>query len=151
MATIHHRISINAPAATVYEAISSAERIGTWWDKQTAIPTDRGLILEHYPGPEHGVVRLRVVDLIPSRRVEWECISVHPESSPASAWTGTRFVFELAERTDSPRVGHAPARITTVDFRQIGYDERSEFFESNKAAWRDVLQNLKQAVESPRR
>jgi hypothetical protein len=47
MATIHHGISINAPAAKVYEALSLVDQIGTWWDKQTALQTDRGLVLEH--------------------------------------------------------------------------------------------------------
>jgi len=150
MATIHHELSINAPLAKVYEALSSADQIGTWWDKHTAIQTDRGLVLEHNPGPEHGVVKLRVVEQVPNKRVEWECISVHPKSSPASAWTGTHFIFELAECTDSSGAGRDQVRTTTVDFRQVGYDERSEYFESNKVAWGQVLQNLKQVVESPR-
>ncbi len=34
MATIHHELSINAPVAKVYEALSLADQIGTWWDKQ---------------------------------------------------------------------------------------------------------------------
>jgi uncharacterized protein YndB with AHSA1/START domain len=150
MATIHHELSINASVAKVYEALSSADQIGTWWDKQTAIQTDRGLVLEHNPGPEHGVVKLRVVELVPNRRVEWECVSVHPKSSPASAWTGTHFIFELAERTTSSGAGRDQVRTTTLDFRQAGYDERSEYFESNKAAWGQVLQNLRRVVESPR-
>ena len=97
MTTIHHKLSINAPIERVYEALSSPDGIGTWWDKQTAVQTDHGLVLEHSPGPEHGVVQLRVVELVPNKRVEWECISLHPRSSPASAWTGTHFIFELSE------------------------------------------------------
>jgi len=37
-----------------------------------------------------------------------------------------------------------------LDFCQAGYDERSEFFGSNKLAWAEVLQNLKKVVESQR-
>ena len=139
MATIHHQLSIDAPVAKVYEAIATAEGISTWWDQQTRTETDRGVVLEHHPGPEHGVVKLRVVELVPDRRVEWECISTHPASSPASAWTGTHFVFELAERGD---------RTTALDFRQTGYDEHSPFFRSNTVAWGQVLERLKQVVES---
>jgi hypothetical protein len=95
--------------------------------------------MEHNPGPEHGVVKLRVVQLIPNTHVQWECISTHPKTSPASAWTGTHFIFELAEGPQT----------TTVDFRQVGYDERSEYFESNKAAWGAVMRRLKQVLESP--
>ena len=150
MATIHHQVAIAAPVARVYAAISTAEGIGTWWDRQTATETPQGLVLEHNPGPEHGAVKLRVVESIPDKRVEWECISTHPATSPASAWTGTRFVFELSERA-SPAArflcpGQSPA--TTVDFRQVGYDERSEFAGFNNFAWGMVMQNLKQVVES---
>jgi uncharacterized protein YndB with AHSA1/START domain len=153
MGSIHHQVSINAPAAKVYEAISAADEIGTWWDKQTATHTDRGLVLEHNPGPEHGVVKLRVVELVPDRRVEWECISTHPKSSPASAWTGTHFMFEIAEGghgAASSGLDRDQERTTTLDFRQVGYDEESEFFEANNVAWRQVLQNLKQVLESRR-
>jgi uncharacterized protein YndB with AHSA1/START domain len=149
MATIHHQLSINAPVAKVYEAISTPDGIGAWWDKQTAKQTDRGLILEHNPGPEHGVVKLRVVELVPNKRVEWECISTHPKSSPASAWTGTHFTFELAEGGDAGSQ-RTPNRTTTLDFRQVGYDEQSEFFEFNKGAWWQVMQNLRKVVESQR-
>ena len=138
MAAVHHRVSIDAPVARVFEALSSAEAIGTWWDKQTATRTDRGLVLEHNPGPEHGVVKLRVVELVPNRKIEWECISTHPKSSPASAWTDTHFVFELTERE----------ALATLDFRQKGYPEHSEFYGSNKSAWAQVLENLKRVVES---
>jgi uncharacterized protein YndB with AHSA1/START domain len=152
MTSIHHQVLIDAPLAKVYEAISTAEGISTWWDKQTPSQTDRGLVLEHNPGPEHGVVKLRVVDLVPNKRVEWECISTHPKTSPASAWTGTHFIFEIAEPESIVAPGSNPNQLRPIalDFSQDGYDERSDFFESNKLAWREVLQNLKRVVESPR-
>jgi len=140
MKTIEHQLLIDAPASRVYEAIATADGISTWWDPQTPRQTDRGLVLEHNPGPEHGIVQLRVVDRVPNTRVEWECVSTHPASSPASAWTGTHFIFEL-----SPRDG-----TTEVDFRQTGYDERSSFFTANREAWLQVLQNLKRVVETSR-
>jgi uncharacterized protein YndB with AHSA1/START domain len=151
MATIYHQLSINAPAGKVYEAISTADGIGTWWDKQTAKQTDSGLVLEHNPGPEHGVVKLRVVELVPNKRVEWECISTHPKSSPASAWTGTHFIFEIAGGVDAGAASGAVRNqdlATALEFRQVGYDEQSEFLGSNKVAWGQVMQNLKRVVES---
>ena len=98
MATLYHQVWINAPAARVYEALSTAEGISNWWDKQTATATDRGLVFEHNPGPEHGVVQLHVLQMVPNKRIEWECISTHPKSSPASAWTGTHFSFDITPR-----------------------------------------------------
>ncbi len=72
MATLYHQVQINAPAATVYEALSSAEGTSKWWDKQTATETDNGLILEHNPGPEHGVMKLKVLQMVRNKRIEWE-------------------------------------------------------------------------------
>jgi uncharacterized protein YndB with AHSA1/START domain len=152
MAIIRQQILIEAPVAKVYEAISTADGISSWWDKQTAIQTDRGLVLEHNPGPQHGVVKLRVTDLVPNKRVEWECISTHPKSSPASAWTGTHFIFDMTERNSVASSGSDLSQrgATALDFSQTGYDERSEFFETNKSAWEQVLQSLKQVLESRR-
>jgi len=140
MKTIQHELSIDAPVARVYDAIATADGISTWWDPQTPRQTDLGLVLEHNPGPEHGIVQLRVVDRVPNTRIEWECISTHPASSPASAWTGTHFIFELS--------GHDTA--TDLDFKQTGYDDSSAFFNTNKDAWGQVLQNLKRVVETSR-
>jgi uncharacterized protein YndB with AHSA1/START domain len=150
MATIRHHVLIDAPAAKVYQALSTAEGISTWWDKQTPTQTDRGLVLEHNPGPEHGVVQLRVIELVPNKRVEWECISTHPKGSPVSAWTGTHFIFEITKRNNIPSSGSNPKQIraTTLDFCQDGYDQRSEFFDFNKVAWGEVLENLKRVVET---
>jgi 4-carboxymuconolactone decarboxylase len=139
--TIHHQLRIAVPAAAVYAALATAEAISTWWHPQTAVQTEHGLVLEHHPGPEHGVVKLLVVGMVPGTRVEWECVSTHPGTSPASAWTGTHFLFEIAEREG----------VTTLDFRQTGYDERSPFLGANTFAWAQVLQRLKMAIESQAR
>jgi uncharacterized protein YndB with AHSA1/START domain len=137
MKTIEHHLLINAPASRVYEAIATADGISAWWDKQTPKQTDRGLVLEHNPGAEHGIVQLLVLDRVPNTRVEWECISTHPASSPASVWTGTHFIFELAARDGA----------TALTFRQTGYDDSSPFFTSNAEAWLKVLANLKRTSE----
>ena len=118
MATIRHQVVIDAPVAKVYEAIATAEKIGTWWDKQTPTQTDRGLVLEHNPGPEHGVVKLRVVEQVPNKRIEWECISTHPNSSPASAWTGTPLFSKSFLSTQSTLrwIFPKPAMLNGVNF-----------------------------------
>jgi len=151
MATVHHQLWIQAPAAKVYAAIATAEGLSRWWGPHDSTETEAGLVVSHDPGPQHGRVRLRVLDRRPDRRVEWECISTHPHSSPASAWTGTHFIWEISERSnvvDQSGFGRDGDRITVLDFRQTGYDERSEFFGRNNFAWAGVLGNLKQVCES---
>ena len=45
-------------------------------------------------------------------------------------------------------IATAGNRAAALDFRQTGYDERSTFFEDNKSAWWQVLQNMKRVVEA---
>lgn len=151
MTTIYHQVWINAPVTAVYASLATAEGVSRWWDRQTATRVDGAVVLEHDPGPEHGVVRLKVLDLTADRRVEWECVSTHPRSSPASAWTGTRITFAL-----TPRGQYAPARAawatavpaqTIPDFRHAGWDERSEYLGFCSFAWAEVLQKLQQQCE----
>ena len=137
----------------MYRAIAEPAQIGRWWGAQTPVPTPEGLVLEHQAGP-YGTVRLRVVDLQPHARIEWACIGDYPPDNPASAWVGTRFVFELSsgdsgatmvERACTP----APiAELTTLDFRQTGYDLRGRFAGFSNNAWGQVLQSLKAACEA---
>ena len=155
MTTIHHQVAIVAPVEKVYEALSSAEGVSTWWDKQTPVQTEQGLVLEHSPGPKHGVVRLRVLAPITNQRVEWECISNHPPESPASAWTGTHFIFDLSEQESAASTairecaasGAQDKRITTLDFRQTNYNEGSQYAGFNNFAWALVLSKLKDECE----
>ena len=69
MTALKHEIWIKARATKGYQAISTAEGVGTWWDKQRAVETDWHLVLEHDPGPEHGVVKMKVLDLTKDREL----------------------------------------------------------------------------------
>jgi len=151
MATLYHQLWINAPAAKVYEAISTADGLSRWWGPHESTETDTGLVLSHNPGPEHGVVRLKLLECVQNKRVEWECISEHPKSSPASAWTGTHFIWELSERDNvaaQSGFGQDGDRIAILDFRHTGYNENSEYFGYNNFGWGVALQNLKRVCES---
>jgi hypothetical protein len=99
----------------------------------------------------HGVVKLKVLETVQDTRVEWECISTHPKSSPASAWTGTHLSFEISERDNVAALfgfGQARDRIAVLDFRHSGWDENSEYLGYCNFAWGEVLQNLKRVCES---
>jgi hypothetical protein len=103
---------------------------------------DGYLVLSHDPGPAHGEVKLKVIRWVMNKKVEWECVSTHPTSSPASAWTGTHFLWELTKGTE----GNDGS--TVLDFRETGYDENSKYFGSNNFAWAGELQKLKKRCES---
>lgn len=153
MATLHHQVWIDAPVSKVYGALATADGLGTWWAPHTSTETEDGLILSHNPGPEHGEVKLKVLDRIPDRRVEWEVVSTHPPTSPAFGWMGTRILFELDER-DNPGtrmgvVGGGP-RMTVLDLRHSGWDEESEYFGFCTYAWGLTMLMLKDGCEGRR-
>ncbi|MBP6600787.1 MAG: hypothetical protein KA250_03215 [Verrucomicrobiales bacterium] len=154
MNTIRHQIAIAAPLSKVYKMLSTPKAIGKWWDEQTVVESNEGIVMEHDPGAEHGKVRLKVVQQKADVLVEWKCISDHPDSSPASAWTGTHFLFEVSE-DDSPASiierscsGNSDASLTTLNFSQTGYDPASKFYGFNNHAWGQVLENLKSVCET---
>ena len=70
MAELYHQVWIAAPTAIVYEAISTAAGIAGWWDKPTAVKSDSGVVLEFNPGPEHGVLRAKVLAAIRDQAAE---------------------------------------------------------------------------------
>ena len=151
MATLHHQVWIDAPPSRLYEVISTEGGIASWWDKPTFVETDEGTVLEFSPGAEHGVLRMTVLDRTAGRRVEWECISIHPETSPASAWTGTHIVFDISQRENVVALsgfGQERDRITVLDFRHSGWEESSEYLGFCNFAWGQALGQLKKTCES---
>lgn len=104
-------------------------------------------MLEHNPGPEHGILRMKVLDMSKPRRVEWKCISTHPKTSPASAWTGTHVVFEIARRSVPPWASRE-TEMTILTSRHSGWDENSEYFGFCNFAWGQALQKLSHVCES---
>jgi len=148
MATLYHQVWINASTAKVYAAIATERGIGGWWDPPKVTRSDGGVTLEFSPGPEHGILKARVVAMVPDERVEWEFISTHPTMSPASAWTATRASFAITRREVPP---WSPGRVdmAILDFRHSGWDEGSEYLGFCNFAWAETLQKLKRWCESP--
>jgi catechol 2,3-dioxygenase-like lactoylglutathione lyase family enzyme len=138
VATLYHQLSIQTSRERLYEAIATEGGIADWWDAPKALSADDGLVLEFRPGPEHGVLRMKVLERVPGTRVGWECISRHPASSPASAWTGTRITFEIGAAENG----------VMLDFRHTGWDESSKYLGFCNHQWGVALQKLKQRCES---
>jgi uncharacterized protein YndB with AHSA1/START domain len=146
MTAIQHEIWIDAPVSVVYDLIATPEGMSSWWDQQRQVQTDEGEVWEHTPGPEHGTVRMLLLDRTPHRRFSWRCISAHAPDVPASAWTGTVMTFALGDRRTSS-VASEPwaqrAAIQTVlAFSHEGWDPNSRYLAFCNTAWAGVLQQL---------
>ncbi|HEX6567068.1 MAG TPA: SRPBCC domain-containing protein [Chthoniobacterales bacterium] len=138
MGSIRHQVSIRVPATDLYHAISTETGIGSWWDKPDTVRSEAGTVLEFRPGPGHGVLKMKVLINTRDRHVEWECISTHAKSSPASAWTGTHVIFEISEQDGT----------SVLNFRHTGWDEDNEYFAFCNYNWGVALQKLKLHCES---
>ncbi len=96
MATIYHQVWIDAPAAKVYEALSTAEGLGKWWAPHTSTQTSEGLIFAHSPGAETGDVQMKVLDRVPDQhvRVDDAC-EAHPTPRKLHADAGVALEREV--------------------------------------------------------
>ena len=152
MASIRQEVWIDAPPERVFELLNSAEEIGTWWDEQTKKETPEGIVLEHSPGPEHGIVRFLILESEPHSLVRWRCTSSHPENVPASEWTGTEISFYIGDRSSSPVAmdkwaSQIPVQ-TVLRLEHSGWDDDAKYLPVCSYAWADVLTNLsRKAVE----
>ncbi len=152
MATLYHQVWINAPAGRVYRAIAQVENLVKWWTFHTHAETAEGHFISHNPGPEHGEVKMKILERTPESRVVWEVVSEHPKTSPASAWTGTKIVFDISSRENPGKrlgISSGVRNITCVEFRHEGWDEKSEYFGFCNFAWGAVLLGLQQWCERP--
>jgi len=102
MATIYHQVWINAPVAKVYDALSTAEGISNWWDKQTAVETATGQVLEHNPGPMHGVVKLKVLELVPDKHKSGSASAPIPKPVRVPHGRARIFVLTSTREATSP-------------------------------------------------
>lgn len=146
MPHILHEIWIDAPRAAIYPLLSTAEGVSQWWDRQTEVREGGAVFWEHSPGPEHGTVRMRVVERVDGRRIVWDCVSQHPPSTPAAEWTGTRLTFELFDRGEVDTASQAWARSipaqSVLRFTHADWATEDGYFAFCNSAWGSVLSAL---------
>jgi uncharacterized protein YndB with AHSA1/START domain len=131
MDDIRHRVGIAAPAATVYEKLTTLEGLAEWWTRDVRGETQVGGKLDFYfGGPELGCA-MEVAALTSDSRVEWRCVE-----GPAE-WIGTSVVFDLKFAADE----------TVVLFTHGGWREPVEFMHHCSTKWGYFLLGLKSGLE----
>jgi uncharacterized protein YndB with AHSA1/START domain len=135
MPDILHLLPIEAAPPKVFEALSTAEGVRSWWTRDADLGTrvgDQGEFRFPEYGP-HAVTRVRIEALDAPSRVEWACASsFHAE------WHGTKISFAL-----KPRDGG-----TSLFFAHRGYPRADETFALFKMGWAYYLVSLKRYVET---
>ena len=137
MADILHKISIAAPPAKVYAALTEERGLAGWWTENVRAEPTVGSIarfrFDDDTGPD-----MEIVDLQPDRLVHWRCVAKVP--GPTDEWIGTEFFFEL-----EPVAGG-----TVLRFSQRRWLEASDFLRYCSIKWATYLVGLKSLLETGR-
>jgi uncharacterized protein YndB with AHSA1/START domain len=131
MPAIKHYLVIQAPAAKVYDAVTSQAGLSSWWTRETKAQPRVGGINEFKFG-DRFFNRMEVAELEPGKRVAWKCVEAEPE------WVGTTLTFDLEEENG----------VTTVRFGHNDWAAETDFFASCNYNWGLYMKSLKQYVET---
>lgn len=130
MEAIRHNVVIKATSEKIYKAITTQEGIESWWCKQTTAQPAVGFVnLFIFGEIRNG---MKVAELVPQKRVEWECIESIEE------WVGTRISFDLEEKNDKTTL-----RFTHGDWRAL-----TDVYAGCNYNWALFMKSLKSFCET---
>ena len=131
MADIRHRVGIAAPPEEIYEKLSTIEGLASWWTRDTSGDAAVGGTVEFSFGGGHRIAGMKIVELVPARRVEWRCV-IGPDE-----WLDTSFTFDLVPEADE----------TVLLFTNAGWREPVEFIHHCTTKWAYYILGLKASFE----
>jgi uncharacterized protein YndB with AHSA1/START domain len=120
----------SAPGA-VFDALTSADAITTWWVPATGSGAAGGEITLEFGGQE---VRIRVDEADRPARVCWTVLV----SEPLPDWAGTAITFDIAPAGEGSTVLH---------FTHHGLTPQLECFSMCRAGWTQYLASLVDYVD----
>jgi uncharacterized protein YndB with AHSA1/START domain len=130
MPDILHDVLIRAPAARVFQAVSTPEHLDQWWTTRSAGQPTQGAEYELRFGPQFDW-RARVTRCVPGEAFEFEMVRAGED------WTGTRVGFRLASADGA----------TQVRFDQVGWPKLNEHYRVSCYCWAMYLRVLKRYLE----
>lgn len=131
MADIKHYLTIKTRPEAIYNAITTEMGIRNWWTTNCKIRQEVGSVAQfNFSRKYHD--EMKVVDLQPNKRVEWECIAGDEE------WIGTTIIFELEEQSN----------ITILRFSHENWMRSTDFFANSNYNWAYYLHSLKKYLEN---
>ena len=134
-------VEVAAPAAKVYEAITTEKGLKGWWTTTCEAGTGVGSRATFRFGPTHNI--MLTDKLAPDREVVWNCLEQHHQAAGLSRkdeWAGTRIKFRLESRSPASTVLH---------FEHEGLTPELECYQICEAGWGHFLKrSLKSLVET---
>ena len=136
MADIIHRIGVRAPAAEVYEAVSTTQGVAGWWTRDTTGSATAGATVDvrfrNTDGKDIGQMQFEVTKLEPHRDVRWRFLAGPPE------WLGTEATFQFQQEGD----------MTILVFGPRNWKEPVEFMAHCSMKWAVFLLSLRELLET---
>ena len=131
MPDILHRVGIKSSSPdAAYKALATREGLAAWWTHGTQGESRVGETLQFRF--KAGGFDMKVVDLQPARRVQWQVVD-----GPAE-WVGTKINWDPRQEGD----------YTIVMFKHEGWKEPVEFMHHCSTKWGVFLLSLKSLVET---
>jgi uncharacterized protein YndB with AHSA1/START domain len=130
MTEIRHNVVIKATPEEVYKAVTTQDGLGSWWCKQTTAKPELGFVNIFAFGKI--INEMKVTELIPNKRVEWQCFNSIEE------WIGTNISFELEEKDGR----------TILRFSQAGWRAVTDTFADCNYNWALFMKSLKSLCET---
>ncbi|MFT5821394.1 MAG: hypothetical protein ACI8ZM_002647 [Crocinitomix sp.] len=129
---ITFELSINASAATIYNAVATQNGINNWWAKAGTVGEAAGESSELIFDKQGTIVKMgfKTLSLLPNKEVVWECTE-----NPNPAWLGTEVITKIEESTQGCNVIFSHAKF---DEKWKGQDP----FEMTKQGWEHFTQSL---------
>jgi uncharacterized protein YndB with AHSA1/START domain len=133
-------ISLGAPVARSYEALTTQRGLRGWWTASCEVGTAVGERIAIRFGTTFKVMRIE--ELQQDSRVRWKVIEAHldvPGLSRADDWVGTEIVFQLLRESNAA---------TRLRIEHIGLTPEVGCFEICSQGWRQFLASFKSYVET---
>jgi len=130
MPDIRHEFPIDAPAGTVFDAVSTPEGLDQWWTQTSTGSPELGSTYDLSFGPGYawqGIVQRAV----PNTEFELQIVTDDPD------WRDTKVGFVLEETEGR----------TTVRFHNTGWPEENDHFRVSTYCWAMYLRILKRYLE----
>lgn len=128
---IVHSIEINAPAARIYDALTSQQGLSGWWTPAVIAEPKVGAICEFTFGTLT-TLKFRVDALVPNRSISWSCVQV-PED-----WENTIVSFEIVDDEDG----------VVLRFMHSGFQSTERSFGRTSYSWAQYLRSIKVLLEA---
>jgi uncharacterized protein YndB with AHSA1/START domain len=133
MPDIIHLINIRVSPEKVYQALTTAQGVRSWWTRDADLDSKIGGTGEFRFYERQPATKVRVEELKPPVRVGWKTISsFRPE------WDGTTITFDL--RAKGPE--------TMLSFAHRGFKEADDVYAMTTTGWGYYLVSLQQYLET---